>query len=150
MSEILLGAYPWIKAAHTLSVIAWMAGMFYLPRLFVYHAERAEPGSELDATFQIMERKLLKLIMSPAMIATWVFGLLLVSMPGVIDWSQGWPWFKAAAVIAMTGMQGWLSKRQKGFAAGENRLSGRNYRIANEIPTLLLLVIVVAVVVRPF
>ena len=149
MTDFAAWAYPWIKAGHIVSFVAWMAGMFYLPRLFVYHAEKAEAGSDLDKTFQVMELKLLKLIMGPAMIATWIFGLLLISL-GVVDWSQGWPWVKAAAVLAMTGMQGWLSKRRKAFAAGSNDRSGRAFRIANEVPTLLLLVIVVAVVVRPF
>lgn len=149
MTDLLAAAYPWIKTGHILSFVAWMAGMFYLPRLFVYHAERAEKGSELDETFQIMEAKLLRLIMSPAMISTWIFGLLLIST-GVVDWSQPWPWIKAVAVLAMTGMHGWLSKRRKEFASGTNSRTGRQYRIANEVPTLLLLVIVVAVVVRPF
>ncbi|WP_341214276.1 protoporphyrinogen oxidase HemJ [uncultured Limimaricola sp.] len=149
MTEFFASAYPWIKTGHILSFVAWMAGMFYLPRLFVYHAERAKKGSDLDTTFQIMERKLLKLIMTPAMISTWLFGGLLIST-GVVDWSQGWPWIKVAAVLAMTGMHGWLSKRLKEFAAGTNTRTGRSYRIANEVPTLLLLVIVVAVVVRPF
>ncbi|SDE64925.1 protoporphyrinogen oxidase HemJ [Limimaricola pyoseonensis] len=149
MTEWLAAAYPWIKTGHILAFVSWMAGMFYLPRLFVYHAERATPGSELDSTFQVMERKLLKLIMSPAMIATWVFGLLLIGT-GVVNWAEPWPWIKAAAVLGMTGMHGWLSKRRKEFAAGENRRSGRDYRIANEVPTVLLLVIVVAVVVKPF
>lgn len=149
MTDFAAYAYPWIKTGHILSFVAWMAGMFYLPRLFVYHAERAESGSQLDEIFQIMETKLLKLIMGPAMISTWLFGLLLISF-GVVDWSEPWPWIKATAVLAMTGMHGWLSKRRKEFAAGTNSRSGRQYRIANEVPTLLLLVIVVAVVVRPF
>ncbi|MBB3711324.1 putative membrane protein [Limimaricola variabilis] len=149
MTDFVANAYPWIKTGHILSFVAWMAGMFYLPRLFVYHAERAQKGSELDETFKVMELKLLKLIMTPAMISTWIFGLLLISF-GVVDWSQPWPWIKAAAVLAMTGMHGWLSKRRKEFAAGTNSRSGKQYRIANEVPTLLLLVIVVAVVVRPF
>ncbi|EYD73165.1 protoporphyrinogen oxidase HemJ [Limimaricola hongkongensis] len=149
MTDFAAFAYPWIKAGHIVSFVAWMAGMFYLPRLFVYHAERAKPGSELDQTFQVMELKLMKLIMGPAMISTWVFGLVLISF-GVVDWSQPWPWIKAVAVLAMTGMQGWLSKRRKDFAAGSNSRSGRQFRIANEVPTVLLLVIVVAVVVRPF
>lgn len=149
MTDFVANAYPWIKTGHILSFVAWMAGMFYLPRLFVYHAERAQKGSELDETFKVMELKLLKLIMTPAMISTWIFGLLLISL-GVVDWSQPWPWIKAVAVLAMTGMHGWLSKRRKEFAAGTNSRSGKQYRIANEVPTVLLLVIVVAVVVRPF
>ena len=147
---VLAGAYFWIKAAHIVSVISWMAGMFYLPRLFVYHVEQAGPGSETDAIFQTMERKLIKLIMTPAMIATWVFGLLLVLMPGVVDWGSGWAWIKAGAVIGMTGMHGWLGARRKDFVAGTNTRSGRTYRLANEVPTVLMLLIVAAVVVKPF
>jgi len=148
--ELLIGAYFWIKAAHIVSVISWMAGMFYLPRLFVYHVEQAKPGSETDAVFQTMERKLIKLIMTPAMIATWVFGLLLVLTPGVVDWGSGWAWIKAASVIGMTGMHGWLEARRKDFVAGTNSRSGRTYRLANEVPTVLMLLVVVAVVVKPF
>ena len=147
---VLAGAYLWIKAAHIVSVISWMAGMFYLPRLFVYHVEQAGPGSETDAIFQTMERKLIKLIMTPAMIATWVFGLLLMLMPGVVDWGSGWAWIKAGSVIGMTGMHGWLEARRKDFVAGTNTRNGRAYRLANEVPTVLMLLIVVAVVVQPF
>lgn len=149
MLELLLIGYPWIKALHIVSVIAWMAGMFYLPRLYVYHVERAVPGDVLDATFQIMEAKLLRLIMTPAMILTWVFGLVLIGM-GVVDWGTGWAWAKAAAVMAMTGMHGWLAARRKDFACGQNTRTGRAYRLANEVPTVLMLVIVFAVVVKPF
>jgi len=141
--------YPWVKAAHIISVISWMAGIFYLPRLFVHHAERVEVGSETDRLFQMMEGKLYKVIMNPAMIATWVFGLILVATPGTVDWSQLWPWAKAASVLAMTGFHGWLGKRRKEFAAGENFLEGRTYRIMNEVPTLLMFVIVISVIVRP-
>lgn len=149
MTALLDGAYLWIKAFHIISVIAWMAGMFYLPRLYVYHAEQVQAGTPTDAMFQTMEWKLLRYIMAPAMIATWAFGLALVAM-GVVDWSSAWAWAKAAAVIAMTGMHGWLGARRRDFAAGRNMRSGRSYRIANEVPTVLLLVIVIAVVVRPF
>ena len=148
MFDALSYAYPYVKALHIVSVISWMAGMFYLPRLFVYHAERAEVGSELDATFQIMEYKLLRFIMNPAMIATWLFGLLLVITPGIVDWSQPWSWIKALSVIAMSGVHGWLSKRQKEFAEGKNTRSGRTYRMVNEAPTVLMLIIVFAVVVK--
>ena len=123
--------------------------MFYLPRLFVYHAEKASIGSELDQTFQVMERKLLKLIMNPAMIASWIFGLLLIAMGG-LDFGSIWGWAKLLCVIGMTGAHGWLSKQQKLFAAGQNTNSGRTFRLANEVPTILMLIIVVAVVVRPF
>lgn len=149
MQELLAGAYPWIKVGHVVSVISWMAGMFYLPRLFVYHAETAAVGSELDQTFQVMERKLLKLIMTPAMISSWMFGLILIGM-GVFDWGQAWSWIKIGSVIGMTGMHGWLSARRKDFERGENTRTGRTYRLANEVPTVLMLVIVVMVIVRPF
>ena len=150
MNDLLSMLYPWITTLHIVSVISWMAGMFYLPRLFVYHAERGAVGTELDETFKVMELKLLKLIMNPAMLATWVFGLLLVMTPGVVDWGSGWPWVKAAGVLAMSGMHGWLGARRKEFAAGANTRSGRTYRLANEVPTVLMLVIVIMVVVKPF
>jgi putative membrane protein len=149
MNSILMPLYPWLLAGHVVSLISWMAGMFYLPRLFVYHAEQAPAGSELDKTFQVMERKLLKLIMNPAMIATWVFGLILISM-GLFDWSAAWSWVKLAAVLGMTGMHGWLGARRKDFVNGTNTRTGRTYRMANEVPTVLMLVIVVMVIVRPF
>ncbi|MBO6852574.1 MAG: protoporphyrinogen oxidase HemJ [Marivivens sp.] len=149
MSDFLWAAYPWIKVLHIVSVISWMAGMFYLPRLFVYHAERAAPGSELDQTFQIMEEKLLRVIMTPAMISSWLFGLILIGM-GMFDWGSAWSWIKLVCVIGMSGMHGWLSARRKEFAQGQNTRNGRTYRIANEVPTLLMLVIVVMVIVRPF
>lgn len=149
MTDLLVSAYPWIKMLHIVSVISWMAGMFYLPRLFVYHAERAKPGSELDETFQIMEAKLLRLIMTPAMIASWVFGLILIGLDA-FDWGAAWSWIKLASIVAMTGMHGWLSVRRKEFAAGTNTRTGRTYRLANEVPTVLMLIIVIAVVVRPF
>ena len=149
MTDLLVSAYPWIKMLHIVSVISWMAAMFYLPRLFVYHAERAKPGSELDETFQVMEAKLLRLIMTPAMIASWVFGLILIGL-GAFDWGAAWSWIKLASIIAMTGMHGWLGARRKEFAAGTNTRTGRSYRLANEVPTVLMLIIVTAVVVRPF
>jgi putative membrane protein len=149
MTDLLVSAYPWIKTLHIVSVISWMAGMFYLPRLFVYHAERATPGSELDQTFQVMESKLLRLIMTPAMISSWIFGLILIGL-GAFDWGAAWSWIKLVSIIAMTGMHGWLGARRKEFAAGTNTRTGRAYRLANEVPTVLMLVIVIAVVVRPF
>ena len=142
--------YLWIKALHVISVIAWMAGLFYLPRLFVYHAEKGAHEGELHDTFVTMEEKLLRVIMNPAMIATWIFGLLMVITPGYIDWSSAWPWLKAVAVIAMTGFHGWCSKQRKVFASGSNQRTGRYFRLMNEVPTVLLLVIVISVIVRPF
>lgn len=145
----LAGYYDWIKAFHVMSVIAWMAGMFYLPRLFVYHAEQANVGSDLDQTFQVMERKLLKLIMNPAMISTWFFGLLLMALGG-LDFGSVWGWVKLISVIAMTGAHGWLGARLKEFGAGTNTRSGRTYRLMNEVPTVLMILIVIAVIVKPF
>jgi protoporphyrinogen IX oxidase len=148
MTDLLLTIYPWIKALHIMSVIAWMAALFYLPRLYVYHAEEVEAGSKTDVMFQTMERRLLKAIMNPAMIATWVFGLILVLTPGIVDWSQLWPWTKAASVLAMSWFHGWLAARRKDFAAGRNTLTGRRYRMMNEVPTILMIVIVFSVILR--
>ncbi|MGR3707894.1 MAG: protoporphyrinogen oxidase HemJ [Alterinioella nitratireducens] len=150
IDEYLAAAYPWTKSLHVISVIAWMAGLFYLPRLFVYHAEKVGTGTETDALFQTMEYRLLRAIMNPAMIATWVFGLGLVFTPGVVYWGDVWPWTKAAAVLVMTWFHHWLAWRRKDFAKGENTRSGRSYRIWNEVPTVLLIVIVVSVIARPF
>ncbi|HSG36461.1 MAG TPA: protoporphyrinogen oxidase HemJ [Paracoccaceae bacterium] len=148
MLELLNTIYPWTKALHIVSVISWMAGMFYLPRLFVYHAEKATVGSELDKTFQIMEHKLLYFIMRPAMIASWLFGLLLVLTPGVIDWSSVWPWVKAGSVVGMTYVHYWLALRRREFAEGKNTRTGRTYRMINEVPTVLMLLIVFAVILK--
>ena len=150
MGDFLASLYPWTKALHIMAVIAWMAGLFYLPRLFVHHAERAEAGSEMSETFKMMERKLLKVIINPAGIAVWIFGLMLVFTPGIVDWSEIWPWVKAAMVIAMTWYQHLLLRWQRDFAADRNQRPGRYYRIANEVPTVLMFVIVIMVVVRPF
>lgn len=150
ISDFLSMSYPWIKAIHIMAVISWMAGLFYLPRLFVYHAERVETGSETDGLFQVMEVKLLRFIMNKAMIATWIAGLLMVLTPGIIDWSAVWPYTKGISVIAMTWFHMWLAGRRKDFERGENMLTGRRYRMMNEVPTVLMLIIVVSVVVRPF
>ncbi|MFD1913642.1 protoporphyrinogen oxidase HemJ [Halodurantibacterium flavum] len=148
MFDLLSLVYPWTKAFHIIAVVAWMAGLFYLPRLFVYHAEQVTAGTETDLLFQTMERKLLRLIMNPAMIATWIFGLMLVLTPGIVYWGAVWPWSKGGAVIAMTLFHHWLGRRRKDFAAGRNRLDGRRYRMMNEVPTLLLVVIVLSVVIK--
>ena len=148
MGDVLAGAYPWIKAIHVMAVLAWMAGLFYLPRLYVYHAEQAATGGDVDAVFRVMERKLLKLIMNPSMIAAWVFGLALVATPGIVDWSMVWPWTKGASVIGMTWFHMWLAARERDFAAGRNVLSGRRFRMMNEVPTLLMIVIVLSVIVK--
>ena len=141
--------YLWIKALHIMAVIAWMAGLFYLPRLFVYHAEQAMVGSELDRTFQTMEEKLLRVIMNPAMIVAWICGIAMIALGG-LDFGAVWGWAKLGAVIAMTAAHMWMAKRRRIFAAGQNELSGRTYRMANEIPTVLMVIAVVAVVVEPF
>jgi putative membrane protein len=136
------------KSLHVISVITWMAGIFYLPRLFVYHAEQVETGTRTDTMFQTMERRLLRGIMNPSLIATWVFGLALVFTPGIVDWSMIWPWVKAASVLGMTWFHMWLAVRRKDFASGTNQKSGRHYRIMNEVPTVLMVIIVFGVIVK--
>jgi len=141
-------AYPWIKALHIVSVIAWMAGMLYLPRLFVYHCD-AEPGSTQSETFKTMERRLLRGIVNPAMIATFVFGGLLLSTPGLIDWSAWWIWAKLSLVTVMTAVHGLFSRWRRDFEADRNARPAGFYRIWNEAPTLLMVAIVILVVVKP-
>lgn len=146
VGDLLLAAYPWTKSLHVVSVVAWMAGMFYLPRLFVYHVEAVEQGSKTDQMFQVMERRLLRAIMNPAMISSWLFGLCLVLTPGVVDWGLLWPWVKAGGVLLLSWQHGWLSARRKDFVRGENTRSGRTYRMMNEVPTLALIAIVFSVI----
>lgn len=148
MSDFLAGIYPWAKALHVMAVIAWMAGLFYLPRLFVYHVEVVVPGSLTDGMFQTMERRLYKVIMEPAAVLTWVCGLALVFTPGIVDWNAVWPWTKTIAVLAMTGFHIWLGGQAKHFAGGTNRVSGRQYRMMNEVPTALMVIIVLSVIVK--
>ncbi len=150
MTDILSALYPWIKTLHILAVISWMAGMLYLPRLFVYHVETKPEYFNPKETVEKWELLLLKRIINPAMVVTWLCGILLVSTPGIIDWSEGWPWVKALMVILMSAFHGWLSKERKLLAKGQPRLSGKGYRIANEVPTLLMIIIVVMVIARPF
>ncbi|MFC3125167.1 protoporphyrinogen oxidase HemJ [Pseudoroseomonas globiformis] len=145
-----LGAwYPWIKSFHLISVIAWLAGMFYLPRLFVYHSA-VPAGSERSEMLKVMERRLLKAIINPAMIAAWIFGICLVLTPGVIDWSAGWWHTKMLGFLLMSGFHGHLAASQKRFARDERPRSERYWRIANEVPTVLMVVIVIMVIARPF
>jgi len=141
--------YPWIKALHIISVIAWMAGLLYLPRLFVYHAGAA-PGSEISETFKVMERRLLNAIMTPAMLASYFFGVALMMTPGIVSRNDGWIWVKLALVVLLTIMHAYLAAAQRAFARDSNRRSARFYRIVNEVPTVLLIGIVILVVVRPF
>lgn len=138
----------WVKAGHVIAVIAWMAGMLYLPRLFVYHAD-AVKGSIQSETFKIMERRLMRGIINPAMVLTWIFGLWMV-FAGMVDWSAGWPFMKAAAVIALSGFHGFLSRWRRDFAEDRNMRPVTFYRLVNEVPTVLMIVIVVAVIARPF
>lgn len=138
----------WLKALHVISVIAWMAGMLYLPRLFVYHAV-AEKGSVQSETFKVMERRLLRAIMTPAMITTWLFGLGMLHF-GIVDWSSGWPWVKAALVIGLSGIHGLLARQVKIFAQDANDRPQRFFRVLNEVPTVLMIGIVIMVIVRPF
>ncbi|MFC4352339.1 protoporphyrinogen oxidase HemJ [Fodinicurvata halophila] len=140
-------AYPWIKALHVISVIAWMAGLLYLPRLFVYHAG-TEPGTESSETFKVMERRLLRAITTPAMIASLVFGLLLLTTPGIFQ--QGWLHAKLLLVLGMFAMHGVLSRWRKDFEADRNRHPARFYRFMNEIPTVLMILIVLLAVAKPF
>jgi len=147
--DLLTVFYPWTKAVHVISMVAWMAGMFYLPRLYVYHCDM-QAGSRESERFKVMEYRLLRQIINPAMIATWLFGILLVLTPGVIDWASGWWHLKLTAVLLMSGFHGAMSKWRRAFMEDRNTRSHRYYRIANEVPTLLLMVIVVMVIVRPF
>jgi putative membrane protein len=139
--------YEWLKVAHIVAMVAWMAGLFYLPRLFVYHASAAV-GSDKSETFKVMERRLISVIMKPAMIITWVLGLALA-------WLGNWwssPWFigKVCLVLVLSGFDGWLTARSRDFAADANTRTERTYRIANELPTVLLMAIVILVVIKPF
>jgi len=145
-----LGAvYPWIKSLHIISMVAWMAGLLYLPRLYVYHA-MAPVGSDRSATFKVMEGRLLRAIMNPAMVATWFFGLVLAATPGVVDWRMGWIWAKLALVAGLTLFHALLTRWQIAFAADHNTHSTRFFRGVNELPTLALIGIVLLVVVKPF
>jgi putative membrane protein len=146
---MLLALYPWIKALHIVSMVAWMAGMFYLPRLFVYHCE-VPRGSAESERFKVMERRLLKQIINPAMIATFVFGILLVLTPGVIDWSAGWWHVKMLGIVMMSAFHGMLPRWRRDFLEDRNTRPAKFYRMANEVPTVLLLLIVIMVIVRPF
>lgn len=142
--------YSTIKAFHLIAVIAWMAGLLYLPRLFVYHAG-ASAGSELSETFKVMERRLLRLIMNPAMILTWVLGLALIFGFNVIDLrTDAWLHAKLVLVVAMTAFHHYLTRWRKAFAEDRNTRTAGFYRIANEMPTILMIGIVILAVAKPF
>jgi putative membrane protein len=139
--------YEWLKALHVVAIISWMAGLLYLPRLFVYHTGVAV-GSESSETFKVMERRLLKAIMTPAMLVSWAVGLW-------IGWQGGWlseGWFhgKLALTLALTAVHGYLAHGVQEFARDERRHGHKHWRIVNEVPTLLMLAIVVLVIVKPF
>ena len=138
----------WVKALHVISVIAWMAGMLYLPRLFVYHSV-AEIGSDKAETFKVMERRLLKGIMTPAMIASWVFGLWMI-FAGLVDPMAPWLHLKLVMVLLLSACHGILAKYTRLFATDKNTKPQKFFRIINEVPTVLMIVIVIAVIVKPF
>ena len=141
-------AYPWILAFHIIAVIAWMAGMLYLPRLYVYHCERP-PGGEADEMLKLMERRLLRTIVNPAMVLVFLTGGLLLFTPGVVDWAAGWVYAKLALVLALAAVHGGFASWRRAFAEGRNRHSSRFYRLVNEVPTVLMVAIVILVVVKP-
>ena len=149
MEGFLGGAYLWVKALHIISVMAWMAGMLYLPRLFVYHVDAAA-GSELDRTLQVMEWRLLRGILNPAMIAALVLGTLLFLERGPGIWQEGWWHVKLAMLVAMFAIHGKLSRWRRDFATGSNTRSARFYRWINEAPAVLMVVIVLMAVAKPF
>ncbi|OCW57340.1 protoporphyrinogen oxidase HemJ [Hoeflea olei] len=139
--------YEWLKVLHVIAVISWMVGLFYLPRLFVYHAD-AEAGGEPATTFVVMEQRLVKVIMAPAMMVSWTVGLWLA-------WSGfgfygTWLWIKIAGVVGLTVFHVFLSRSARRFAAGENRMTARQWRMANEVPTLLMILVVIMVIIKPF
>lgn len=149
MQEFIMTHYDWFRALHLIAVMSWMAGLLYLPRIFVYHAD-AEKGSELSETFKIMERKLIRIIMNPAMIVVWIVGLsMLYANSGLLQ-GQGWMHAKLTAVVLMTGFHHALSAWRKKFLKDENKHPSKFYRRVNEIPTVLMIFIVVMVLVKPF
>ena len=148
----LSAAYLWLKALHVISVIAWMAALLYLPRLFHYHQAEFEGNREarMMSTFSTMEVRLLRIIATPAMLAAWAFGLMLLAVPGLIDHSGIWIWVKLASVALLTWFHFWLAARRKELAAGGCRVSSRSFRLLNEVPSVLIVIIVIMVIVKPF
>lgn len=149
--DFLLHAYPYLKVVHLLALISWMAGMFYFPRLLVYHAENKHEEA-CSRVFSVMEQRLMKVIMNPAMILTFISGLALVSVPGVLQaGASGWFHLKFVAVIAMAGCHGYFSQLSKTARRDVNAMkSSRFYRYVNEVPTILLIIIIFSVVIKPF
>ncbi len=149
MNDFLAAAYPWLKALHIVAMVAWMAGLLYLPRLFVYHADAAA-GSDKSETFKVMERRLLRGIMEPAAAATILLGAVLAATPGLVDWGRYWIWAKLALVAALIVFHLMLAGWRRAFAADRNRHPARFYRMVNELPMLALIAIAILVVVKPF
>lgn len=143
----MISLYLWMKALHIMAVIAWMAGLFYLPRLFVYHSENKH-HENIYNLLNVMEEKLLRVIMTPAMIVAWIAGIFLALTPGIIDWSHTWPWTKLVGIICMTAFHLWLSTQRKTIIRGLVPLTGKQYRMLNEVPTILMVVIVLSVVLK--
>jgi putative membrane protein len=142
-------AYPWVKALHIIAAISWLVALLYLPRLYVYHCS-ARAGSEAAEMLKLMERRLLRAIMTPAMIATLITGAFLLYTPGAVSWDAAWVYLKLASVGGLLLFHGLLARWRREFKAGANQRPARFYKIANEVPTLLMIVIVIMVVVRPF
>lgn len=148
MQEFLSMNYEWLRALHIIAVISWMAGMLYLPRLFVYHAEAEADADRIEA-FKVMERRLLKFIMNPAMIVSWILGgLMIAANPAMM--SDGWIHVKLLCVVLVSALHGIFSKYVRVFASGENTKSSKFFRIINEVPTVLMIIIVIMAVVQPF
>jgi putative membrane protein len=149
VTAVFVELYPWVKSLHIVAVIAWMAGLLYLPRLFVYHAGVPAESSRA-AMLQVMERRLLRGIMLPAAIMTYGFGLILAATPGVVDWRRGWIWSKLGLVILLTFFHFLLARWRRDFAAGKNAHTAKFYRVMNELPTIAMIAIVLFVVAKPF
>lgn len=148
MQDFLLQNYEWLRAFHIISVIAWMAGMLYLPRLYVYHAQ-SEVGSDRSEIFKVMERRLLRYIINPAMIAAFLFGVLMfIAVPALFQ--EGWMHIKLTALFLLFGVHGILAKHRRLFERDERKKPAKFYRILNEVPTALMIVIVIMAVVQPF
>lgn len=145
-----MDAYPWLKSIHVMAVISWMAGLFYLPRLFVYHVERAKGHADTEDIFRTQERKLIRGIMNPAMIVTWVCGLAMAMIGGRAIYMEPWFMIKFLLVCVMTWFHHWCSTERKKLAQGQFEHEGRYYRLMNEVPTLLMIAIVIMVIVKPF
>lgn len=150
MTDILIATYPWIKSLHVIAVISWMAGLLYLPRLFVYHVETDRAYANPEFTFEKWEALLLRRIMDPAMGVTWLCGLIMVATPSVVDWSMWYPWIKGVMVFGMSWYHNFLKREHRALVAGRAKRTGREYRMLNEVPTVLMIVIVIMVIAKPF